>query len=235
MPSFFFRSTLGNRRVKAGRRTEPGRGGPAAGLHASRDSLYRTATSRRQDRSGVTRISLQQIPRWCPVCRGENDHRPRAATQTSARRAPRLHLGAARTLPALRQDVHHPAQLVVAVWSLQLRCRRQAWDAICSDRETWEQSAPLCKDPTRLPDPSTLRRWAWRRLISLWSDAKPAALTLGSFCSHPPSLPGIGRPPGVFCTWRQTRHELARRWTRSSSRFRCWSTYKRRIGNLSGA
>src|SRR5207245_1776574 len=29
-------------------------------------------------------------------------------------------LGAARTVPALQQDVHHPAQLVVAVWPLQL-------------------------------------------------------------------------------------------------------------------
>jgi hypothetical protein len=31
-----------------------------------------------------------------------------------------------------------------------------------------EQAAPYCKDPTRLPDPSTVRRWAQRRLLSVW-------------------------------------------------------------------
>src|ERR1700691_2122193 len=25
----------------------------------------------------------------------------------------------------------------------------------------------------------------------------------------PPSLPGIAQPPGVFCAWRQTRHEVS--------------------------
>lgn len=33
----------------------------------------------------------------------------------------------------------------------------------------WEQGAPHVKDPNRLPDSSTLRRWAMRRLLSLWS------------------------------------------------------------------
>ena len=31
-----------------------------------------------------------------------------------------------------------------------------------------EQAVPHCKDPSRLPDPSTLRRWAQRRLLSVW-------------------------------------------------------------------
>jgi hypothetical protein len=71
-----------------------------------------------------------------------------------------------------------------------LRCRQQAWDAVCSDRETWEQAAPLCKDPTRLPDPSTLRRWAWRRMISLWSEAKAcfSGLNVGKFLRAPTIL-----------------------------------------------
>jgi hypothetical protein len=34
------------RRVKAGGRTNPGRENPAAGLHASRDSLYLMSTGR---------------------------------------------------------------------------------------------------------------------------------------------------------------------------------------------
>jgi hypothetical protein len=31
-----------------------------------------------------------------------------------------------------------------------------------------EQAAPHCKDPARLPDSSTLGRWAQRRLLSVW-------------------------------------------------------------------
>jgi hypothetical protein len=37
-----------------------------------------------------------------------------------------------------------------------------------------QQAAPHCKDVTRLPDPSTVRRWAQRRLISVWSWIKIA-------------------------------------------------------------
>jgi hypothetical protein len=48
-----------------------------------------------------------------------------------------------------------------------LRCRQQACERI-ADGESAEQAAPYCKDPARLPDPSTVRRWAQRRLLSLW-------------------------------------------------------------------
>lgn len=57
------------------------------------------------------------------------------------------------------------------------RCREQAWEAAALG-SAWEQSAPQTKDPHRMPDPATLRRWAWRRLLSLYSCLK----TLG-FCS----------------------------------------------------
>ena len=40
----------------------------SGGLHASRDSLYRTARGERQRRTGV--IPLEWLPRRCPVCRG---------------------------------------------------------------------------------------------------------------------------------------------------------------------
>jgi hypothetical protein len=32
----------------------------------------------------------------------------------------------------------------------------------------FEQAAPDCLDPEREADPSTIRRWAWRRIESLW-------------------------------------------------------------------
>src|ERR1039457_4603632 len=52
-----------------------------------------------------------------------------------------------------------------------LHSRHQAWEAICAGSD-WDQSAPHCKDPTRSPDSTTLRRWAWRRLLSLGQSLK---------------------------------------------------------------
>ena len=52
-----------------------------------------------------------------------------------------------------------------------LHCRQQAYDHLAAG-DAAEQAAPQCKDPTRLPDPSTVRRWAQRRLISLWCGLK---------------------------------------------------------------
>jgi hypothetical protein len=55
-----------------------------------------------------------------------------------------------------------------------LRCRQQACERITAG-DSAEQAAPQCKDPTRLPDPSTVRRWAQRRLLSLWCWIKTGA------------------------------------------------------------
>jgi len=48
-----------------------------------------------------------------------------------------------------------------------LRCRHQACERIGAG-DTAEQAAPHCQDPSRSPDASTVRRWAQRRLLSLW-------------------------------------------------------------------
>jgi hypothetical protein len=48
-----------------------------------------------------------------------------------------------------------------------LHCRRQACERIAAG-DTVEQATPQCKDPSRSPDASTVRRWAHRRLTSLW-------------------------------------------------------------------
>jgi Domain of unknown function (DUF6431) len=48
-----------------------------------------------------------------------------------------------------------------------LHCRQQSCERITAG-DSVEQAAPHCKDSTRLPDPSTVRRWAQRRLLSLW-------------------------------------------------------------------
>jgi hypothetical protein len=56
-----------------------------------------------------------------------------------------------------------------------LRCRQQAWERIAAG-DPVEQAAPHCKDPSRSPDPSTLRRWAHRRLFSVWCWLKTGAM-----------------------------------------------------------
>jgi hypothetical protein len=47
-----------------------------------------------------------------------------------------------------------------------LHCRQQACELIAAG-DSVEQASPHCKDPSRSPDPSTLRRWAQRRLLSV--------------------------------------------------------------------
>ncbi len=55
-----------------------------------------------------------------------------------------------------------------------LCCRKDACERIAAG-ESVEQAVPHCKDATRLPDPSTLRRWAQRRLLSVCSWLKAGA------------------------------------------------------------
>jgi len=50
-------------------------------------------------------------------------------------------------------------------------CRQQACERIVAG-DTAEQAVPHCKNPFRSPDASTVRRWAQRRLLSLWCWAR---------------------------------------------------------------
>ena len=56
-----------------------------------------------------------------------------------------------------------------------LCCRQQACERIAKG-DSAEEAAPHCKDPARLPDASTVRRWVGRRLFSLCGWAKLAAI-----------------------------------------------------------
>jgi hypothetical protein len=47
-----------------------------------------------------------------------------------------------------------------------LHCRQQSCERIAAGDSA--EHAPHCKDATRLPDPSTVRWWAQRRLIGVW-------------------------------------------------------------------
>jgi len=141
-----------------------GRERSAAGLHASRDSLYRTARDERQHRSGV--IPLDRLPRRCPVCGNDSiighGRRLRPAHDD---REERIWVRRGICQPCGKTFTILPDWLAPAA-PFSLRCRQQACDRIAAGSSA-EQAAPHCKDPARLPDPSTVRRWAERRLLSL--------------------------------------------------------------------
>jgi hypothetical protein len=136
----------------------------AAGLHASRDSLYRTARSKRQHRPGV--IPLDLLPRWCPVC---EDHtiigHGRRLRQAHDDRHERIWVRRGFCRPCNKTFTVLPDWLAPSA-PFSLRCRQQACEHIAAGVSV-EQAAPDCKDPSRSPDPSTLRRWAQRRLLSV--------------------------------------------------------------------
>ncbi len=145
----------------------------AAGLHASRDSFYRTARSKRQHRPGV--IPLDILPRQCPICREHtiigHGRRLRCAHDDRHERI------------WVRRGICHPCNktfTILADWLVPsapftLRCRQQACENIAAGASV-EQAAPHCKDPSRSPDPSTLRRWAHRRLLSVCRWVKAGAV-----------------------------------------------------------
>jgi len=137
----------------------------AAGLHASRDFLYRTARSKRQHRPGV--IPLGLLPRRCPVCQ---DH----TIIGHGRRSRQAHDDQHERI-WVRRGICHPCRKTFTIlpdWlapsaPFSLRCRQQACEHIAAG-DSVEQAAPHCQDSSRSPDPSTLRRWAQRRLLSVF-------------------------------------------------------------------
>jgi hypothetical protein len=74
----------------------------------------------------------------------------------------------------VRRGICHPCAKTFTIlpdWLVpsapfSLQCRQQACDHIAAG-DSVEQAAPHCQDPSRSPDPSTLRRWAQRRLLSM--------------------------------------------------------------------
>jgi hypothetical protein len=149
-----------------------GRERSAAGLHVSRDSFYHSARRKRQHRAGV--IPLDLLPRQCPVCHNHTIiAHGRRSRQAHDDRHERIWV---------RRGICHPCGKTFTVlpdWlapsgHYSLRCRQQSCERIAGG-DSAEQAAPHCKDPTRLPDPSTVRRWALQRLLSVWCWSRAGA------------------------------------------------------------
>jgi hypothetical protein len=112
------------------------------------------------------------LPRLCPLCGkksiiGHGQRRKQAHDQSHDQLW-------------IRRGFCRPCKktfTILPIWSppygqYSLFCRQQAWKARCGSEGSWEQSAPQTKDPDRLPDPATLRRWASRRLLSVFCSLK---------------------------------------------------------------
>jgi hypothetical protein len=124
-------------------------------------------------------IPLALLPRQCPIC-GKD-------TITGHGRRLRQSHDDQRESIWVRRGVCQPCKKTFTIlpeWlapsaHYTLRCRKDACERLAAG-ESVEQAAPHCKDPTRLPDTSTLRRWACRRLLSLccWAEAGHVGLYL---------------------------------------------------------
>jgi hypothetical protein len=169
--------------VKAGRRSNLGRENQRR-PHTSRDSLYRTARDRKQDRPGV--IPLHLLPRRCPVCRDYTiiGHGQRLR-QAHDDRHESIWVRRGICRPCHKTFTILPEWLVPSA-PFTLRCRQQACESIVAGVSV-EQAAPHCKDLSHSPDPSTLRRWAQRRLLSVGCWVK-AGVIIGKHFLRAPTI-----------------------------------------------
>jgi hypothetical protein len=112
-------------------------------------------------------VPLALLPRLCPFCQDETiiGH-GRRLRQAHDDRHERIWV---------RRGICRPCEKTFTVlpnWlapsgHFSVPCRQQACERIAAG-DTAEQAAPHCKNPSRSPDASTVRRWAQRRLLSLW-------------------------------------------------------------------
>jgi hypothetical protein len=112
-------------------------------------------------------IPLERLPRRCPVCQGDTiigHGRRRRQCHDDQHQCIWVRRG--RCKPCGKTFTVLPDWLAPA-GHYSLHCRQQSCERIAAG-DSAEQAAPHCKDSTRLPDPSTVRRWAQRRLVSMW-------------------------------------------------------------------
>ena len=112
-------------------------------------------------------MPLHLLPRLCPLCQDDTiTGHGRRLRQAHDDRHDRIWV---------RRGICRPCGTTFTVlpkWlapsgHFSVPCRQEACERIAAG-DSAEQAAPHCKDPTRLPDSSTVRRWAHRRLVSVW-------------------------------------------------------------------
>jgi len=112
----------------------------------------------------VIQIPQHLLPRLCPFCRGRTiiGHGQRLKQAHDPQRE-QIWIRRGRCRPCQKTFT------VLPDWSppsghYSLHCRQQAWELLRQANANWERSVPHVADPSRSPDPSTVRRWAARLL-----------------------------------------------------------------------
>jgi len=128
---------------------------------------------------------LAQLPRRCPIC-GQDTivGHGRRRKQAHDERHDWIWVRRGRC-PACRKTFTVLPTCSPSSGHYSYECRRQAWDP---DGEG--NTAAYCRDPSRWPDDSTVRRWAWRRLISIWTWMATPVWLMANFLGAPTILAG---------------------------------------------
>ena len=112
-------------------------------------------------------IPLHLLPRVCPLCQHAtiigHGRRLRSAHDEGHER---IWVRRGRCGPCKRTFTVLPDWLAPC-GHYSLHCRQQACERIAAG-DSAEQAAPDCRDASHSPDASSLRRWAHRRVLSLW-------------------------------------------------------------------
>ena len=111
-------------------------------------------------------IPLHLLPRVCPLCQHATiiGHGRRLRSAHDERHE-RIWVRRGRCGPCKRTFTVLPDWLAPR-GPYSLHCRQQACERIAAG-DSAEQAAPDCRDASRCPDASSVRRWAQRRVLSL--------------------------------------------------------------------
>jgi len=112
-------------------------------------------------------VPLHLLPRLCPLCQDDTiiGH-GRRLRQSHDDQHDRIWVRRGICRPCGKTFTVLPNWLAPS-GHFSVLCRQQACERMVAG-DTAEQAAPHCKNPSRSPDASTVRRWAQRRLLSLW-------------------------------------------------------------------
>ncbi len=116
-------------------------------------------------------MPLHLLPRLCPLCHDDTiiGH-GRRLRQAHDYRHDRIWVRRGICRPCGKTFTVLPNWLAPS-GHFSVLCRQQAYERIVTG-DTAEQAAPHCKNPSRSADPSTVRRWSQRRLLTLWCWAR---------------------------------------------------------------
>jgi len=129
--------------------------------------IFITLPEKKGEGGGPEAIPLELLPRQCPVCHFASilghGRRLRAAHDQWREQ---IWVRRGRCCRCRKTFTVLPTWLVPS-GHYSVPCRQQACERIAGGIPA-EQAVPECQSATRSPDPTTVRRWAQRRVLSVW-------------------------------------------------------------------